>query len=507
MKNFKKIALVAFFAVCLTIGILSRGIEILNGNYIFGFDHGREYLMTRDIVDYHDLRLIGTPLGAGSAGFQGIFHGPLYYYLLAIPYVLFRGDPYGGVVLMFFFGLCALGVSFLLGKRLFTTNWAIVLTSLLAISPPLIAQSRFIWSPYPSTLFSLIAFYCIVRIREKKIWVFLSAFFSALVYHFEFAIAVPLVITLLVYSTFVLKEKSKKHYALIFSGFITAALPMIIFEIKHNFMAIHGVISYIQTPGRNESANILTYQIDHLGGFLFNVVDSLPFHDNIPALLFLTTFLIALMYSLYKNKKVDSFIIYLLLLPLVTFLSLFMLRNTVYQYYLFHLVVAYNILFVFILQKIKLKTIIRQYALLPFVLLLTVSVLLSVPKFFKMITYDIADYGGDAKIKGKLDAVDYVYKDAKSKDFGVLIFNPPVYTYPYDYLFYWRGKQKYGYIPPYEKKKVTYLIIEVDPYKPWSYEGWLQTVIKDGKVISTVTRPSGIIIQKRTYENIQEEKN
>ena len=74
MKNFKKIALVAFFAVCLTIGILSRGIEILNGNYIFGFDHGREYLMTRDIVDYHDLRLIVTPLGSGSAGFQGIFH-------------------------------------------------------------------------------------------------------------------------------------------------------------------------------------------------------------------------------------------------------------------------------------------------------------------------------------------------------------------------------------------------------------------------------------------------
>lgn len=43
------------------------------------------------------------------------------------------------------------------------------------------------------------------------------------------------------------------------------------------------------------------------------------------------------------------------------------------------------------------------------------------------------------------------------------------------------------------------LIIEPDNSKPWSYNGWLETVIADGTIISTVALPTGHIIQKRTF--------
>ena len=39
--------------------------------------------------------------------------------------------------------------------------------------------------------------------------------------------------------------------------------------------------------------------------------------------------------------------------------------------------------------------------------------------------------------------------------------------------------------------------MEPDPSKPWSYKGWLETVIKDGKVDWTKTLPSGFVVQKR----------
>jgi hypothetical protein len=99
-----------------------------------------------------------------------------------------------------------------------------------------------------------------------------------------------------------------------------------------------------------------------------------------------------------------------------------------------------------------------------------------------------------------LNAIDYIYHDAKGKKFGLLVFYPPIYTYPYDYLIWWHGQEKYHYVPYTKKKGLFYLLIVKDLNKPWSDKGWLETVIKTGKVIETKKLPSGFIIQKRMYE-------
>ena len=46
----------------------------------------------------------------------------------------------------------------------------------------------------------------------------------------------------------------------------------------------------------------------------------------------------------------------------------------------------------------------------------------------KMFFYDISDYGGTAKLKGKVDAIDYIYNDARGEQFGLFVFSPPVIT-------------------------------------------------------------------------------
>ena len=50
------------------------------------------------------------------------------------------------------------------------------------------------------------------------------------------------------------------------------------------------------------------------------------------------------------------------------------------------------------------------------------------------------------------------------------------------------------------RKGLVYLLIEKDTSKPWSYQGWLETVIKDGDVINTEQLTSGFIIQKRLFK-------
>ncbi len=504
-KKLTKLIIPIALGLLILLGIFSRSVEVINGNYIFGFDHGRDYLLAREIAHDHNLRLIGTPLGAGSAGIQGIFHGPGYYYILAIFYILFGADPYGGVVAMLLFGVAAIIASYLLGKRLFGSLGGLLVATFIALSPPLISQSRSIWNSHPTTVFIVLTFLFIyASLKDNKhraLYAFLAAFFAGFTYNFEFAVGIPLTIALLLYSIFMYKTKLIKYLPIV-GGSIIAYAPMVIFEIKHKFMAISGLLSYLGNPQKSKSElSFVENNIDHAHSFLFNFVDSFPRQSTFPGPIILAVFILGfiLVIRREKNKDLKSFFIFLASLPLVSFAIFSLLRNAVYHYYLVHLNVAYILLAVFIIfgcfRNFK-----NKFVQIAIVVILVFFGLNAVGTYTKMISYDLYDYGGDAKIQGKLDAINYVYNDAESNDFGVLVFSPPVYIYPYEYLFLWKGKSQYGYMPPFEKKKITYLIIEVDPAKPWSYKGWLETVIKDGKVLQTTTRKSGLIIQKRYYE-------
>jgi len=134
------------------------------------------------------------------------------------------------------------------------------------------------------------------------------------------------------------------------------------------------------------------------------------------------------------------------------------------------------------------------YVLVGFLGLLSV---LSITHGIKDFRNDYYDYGGISKMQGKKDAVDYIYKDAAGKPFGLFIFTPGVFTYPYDYAFSWYGAKKYGYLPTQSKDDLFYLLIEEDKYNEWAVKGWMDSVIREGEVSKTETLKSGFIVQKR----------
>lgn len=498
---------ILLFVLLIYLSLILRSVEVLCKNFLFGFDQGRDYLAVKDIVVNHKLTLIGSEIGAGSAGFQGIFHGPFHYYFLSIPFIILGGDPYGGIVLMFLFGIASIVLGYFLGKKLFGTTGGIVSALLVAISPPLISQSRFVWNSHPSTLFILLAFYFVYLFtkNKNKKSIFFASFFSGFIYNFELAISIPISITLVLYCIFILRLRNLKHYFLLLSGFILAFLPMLFFELRHGFMGLNGFKNYLLH--HEETAVTLTFlQLltkDHFDSFWFNFSFTFPRQTFIPAILiFLVVFLPALFFFLKeKNTALKNFFKYLLILIPVNFLVFFPLRNAVYAYYLIDLNLSYIFLFSYsIFSAYKNKHLIFKFLLTSFLIIFLVQAIIYYTPNAK---YDYSDYGGDAKIKGRLDALDYIYKDAKKEKFGLLVFSPPIYTYPYDYLIWWYGQRKYGYVPYKNKKGLFYLLVEKDSSKPWSYKGWMETVIKTGRVVETKTLPSGFIIQKR----ISDKKN
>ncbi|RJQ37745.1 hypothetical protein C4559_03350 [Candidatus Microgenomates bacterium] len=499
MKKIKILIFIFLFLLLVFLSLVPRSVEVLSGNYLFGFDQGRDLLAVKSIVIDHKPTLIGSEIGAGSAGFKGIFHGPFHYYFLAIPFFIFSGDPYGGMVLMLIFSLASITFAFYLARKLFGTNGGLITALLVAICPPLISQARFIWNSHPSTLFILLSFYFLYLSFKDKKFIFLASFFASFIYNFELAIAIPMSIAVIIFTVLFLKLKELKYYLLLVLGIILPFSPMILFELKHDFIGLRGIYDYIFV---HKETNVTVYLLqillkEHFSVFIYNFFDTFPTQRLIPPFLFFLSVFFPLVYYLKneKNKYIKKFLIFLLILIPVNFLVFALLRNAVYIYYLIDLNLAYIFFFSYSFwSAFNGNNFLIKIYLTAVLLILLVSGIISAVKVY---SYDINDYGGDAKIKGRIAAIDYIYNDAKKEKFSLLIFSPPVYTYPYDYLLWWYGEKKYGYQPNKDKKGLFYLLMEKDASKPLSYKGWMETVVKTGEVMETRQLPSGFLIQKR----------
>lgn len=507
--SFKSPFFVLIIAFLILVSLFPRSVETINGNPVFGIDQGRDYMAAKSIVVDHKFTLIGAELGAGQAGLSYLFHGPGYFYLLTIPFIVFNGNPAGGVVLMLLFGLSAIGFGVYFISKFLGLKEGLLMGFLLALSPYLVGQSRLIENHFPAPLFILLVFYFIWRLnkdsKQSNKFLFLTALTCASIYNLETAIAIPMSITLLIYCVFIFKFKTLNKLPYIFSGFLIALLPEILFESRHGFMAIRSVINYLLShPSTHDrSANFAIHSKDIFNLVSFTFSDAFPKNLLLPLNLLNFAFIIFILFAIFvtikeKDKVKKKFTFYLLLLFPVNFLVFLLLRNIVFEHYITDLLLAILVMFVYTLSwlyKNNYKN--TAYVISAYVFILILAASLNIYKVSKS---DLKDYGGVHKLKGKLDAVEFIYKDAGKNPFGLFVFSPPVYTYPYAYLVWWYGQRKYGYTPYSRKDGTFYLLIEPDSAKIWTYKGWEQTIIKSGKIVFTKTLKSGLIVEKRVAD-------
>jgi len=495
--------------VLFALGIALRAVEVVGGNYLFGFDQGRDYLAAYNIVENHKFTLIGSEIGAGSAGLNGIFHGPGYYYLISLMYLLFHGDPYGGLVLMFGFGAATLVITYVTTKKMFGDSTALLSLFLVGISPLIVSQSRFMWNHHPSSFFIVMALYLTYLIPKKpRVYAPLAMFTSGFIYHFELAIAVPMVLALVIALPLIFSVKDVKTYVYSFLAVAFAFSPLLLFDSRHGWPAMHSLINYFSGSANTTREISLMRLSDHIVSYLNNAANSFMFkttyaNDRIFMVLGAGLF-VALIVLAVKTKNIllQKLFRFLLMLMLVSYGVLLFLNNCIWDYYLIHAhfvymyVCAYS--FICLMTKWR-KSIWAKIGLVILAGYLLVMGGFSFDRIIKNIRYDFRDFGGVEKIKGKRQAIDYIYRDAAGKAFSEFTFMAPIYTYPYDYLFKTYGKNTYGYVPGNEKKGLVYLLIEPDNSKPWTYKGWLETVIVGGDIIRTTTLSTGHIIQVRQF--------
>lgn len=496
----RRIIFTFFIVFTLFLGIGLRAQEMISHNFLFLLDQGRDMMAVKSILYDGHLTLIGP-----STSLRGVFQGPLWYYLLAFSTGIFGGDPWGGIVLMVVISILVLIVVYFWVKKLFGEKTGIVTLFLFAVSPEASAAATYAWNPHPMWLLMVLyifSFYSTIY-KSKKFNIILWPVIG-LMFHFQTALAVFILLATITYFLIFEKKLFLNKSLLIGIGlFLLTFLPQLIFDIRHDFLMSKSALSLIGGSERGLFVDgeksgyprLIKGHFDSLyGNFRSSFIND-GFAKYIPNL-FIVTILLSILLLKKPNffsKKESEFVLFIFKLLLIIFLLTFFYPFPLRYWFLTGFQSFYLIILGLLLTKFLTDRLGKVFMFLLFILLTFYSF-----QKINLLYFNPPNDGGAEKIKGKLSAIDYIYKDSEDEFFGLLIFTPAVYTDAYDYLIFWYGKRQYGYVPHKDKKGTFYLLMETDNAKPWSNKGWRETVIKEGNILETVTLPTGLLIEKRS---------
>lgn len=126
-------------------------------------DEGRDVRVVRRFLTDFDLMFIGPRTSIGD-----MYLGPLYYYFIAPWLAAFRLSPVGPAVSVAVVGVATVGFVWYVAGEWFGKVAAVVASSLYAISPIVINQSKHSWNPNIMPVFALLCVYGMWRVWNKK---------------------------------------------------------------------------------------------------------------------------------------------------------------------------------------------------------------------------------------------------------------------------------------------------------------------------------------------------
>jgi 4-amino-4-deoxy-L-arabinose transferase-like glycosyltransferase len=447
----------------------------LKDNVLFAYDQARDAQRIFNMVYKGDIKIVGP-----ETDIQGIFNGPLLYYVLAPIYFFSHFNPNAAAL---FFVLVNVGTILLVywaTKILFKKDGVALLASLLwAFSYEQGFFARYISNASPMSTTTTIFFIglALFFLRKKQYGLPLSAIGLALAIHCNFYFIYLFLFYPLCFAFFK-QRPTIKTLLWTTTALVMLLSPWIITELKWKFVGTRSLLAYFLNQGVTAatSGNPLS--------FLWGMC--LRYYERISQ---------GIYFSFIPNKPVGFLLIFGSLVYLVTkkrsapivFLSLWVLNT--FPLFAFksgvHSVEAINgsifvpltilvSLGIFELQRIKIYNI-------SFVSILCISGIV----IYGFISYSNNNFipnsihtGVPSLLKNAKRSIDYTYEKAQKKDFGICAVSEPLFMNTvWGFLYSTYGKQKYGYLPywtgqqqtlnesfiPYAKKKYGIKFIIQEP--------------------------------------------
>ena len=446
MKLSEKI-LVSIFTIILIISGTIRFLQTRKYNSPITYDQARDLLDIRVLAGLHDIQVSGP-----TTSITGLNLGPYYYYFNLPAFWLGQGNPQYLVNWnILFFLITAIIIFIFFYKKNIVLGFFISIIFLL--SPQLFTITRYFWNAHAVVYFIVFYFLGLWNFLEKKdkksalIW----GITAGLVIQFEAAFgSVCVAYSFLV----IILNKNKLFIKNYLYGLLPWFLPQLIFEIKNKFIMTKLFMGIFN--GNNPILGEKTPFNQVFGIHLNKIVSYFEGQFILPLGLGLIFLILALIIILlnkkyrFIGKYFTGFIIFSL------FFYTLIYHHELKSWYLEGIRVWYCFIIGMAIASVsKNKKIF--YGLLS--LFLINNLYLTVIDQNSYIKNN--NRSDDPKNMANLiKSIDWVYGKLNGEGFKSYNYVPEVYDYPHQYLYWWYGLKKYGYMP----ENISYSLEEVPEY-------------------------------------------
>ena len=407
--------------------------------HTFHNDEGRDVMIAQEMINSGKPTLLGPQTSVGN-----MYLGPLYYYLMVPSLLLSQGDPVGPAIMVGLSGVLTTYLIFLLSRKWFgSSSSALISSGIFAISPLFVHYTASSWNPNLVPLVAIL----ILLAWERQSYLIIGILFGVLFQLHYVAMAYALVVAL---ALFVI-NKNLRFVPLLTLGFFISTAPFWLFEVRHDFLNIQALFSYLEGSGvkNGSTAPYIQRVASNAGDIITNIVLSRTFTYNSTNLfLSLTTteiIFMSLPWFMSKTGQKSSFKLWYLLIS--TLLVSSILREKLYPHYLGYLFPVISLLIgSLVCSKYKLvRTVGFVYAL--------VWTIYSAPVTIKA----LGGEGSMQKLKG-IEVAGYIMRDSGGKPYNVVA--SPSNSRETTYLYYLRRLSNSPSISP---EKLLYIICEDAP--------------------------------------------
>ncbi len=426
-KNIPYILL--FLIVILRLAL--RVVPLLNNNIYFTVDQGKTVLYVREILEQHRIFLKGP-----ETSIAGVHAGPLWYYFEAIGYGIFGGNPIGGVLVLTILKLGVVVAFTLWIRKKIGWAWALTIAFVFQFFWPFYEASLWSFNPFPLVPLAilLVIFLTKFLLGERKFYYF-ALIVVLLSINADVAGAAVFILFFTLIGLIGVRNKilTKKSYLI--SALLTplVAVVGILVEFIHLFIKTK-VVSYEASGIGVFSGTNFVYMAQEFLKLFAGVVNQ----QNILIGILLFFFITVLYFKVKKpEKSVHKFIVLTFVFTLVSYLF-FSTNKGWKDWHTVYLSPLLFITFMLMLSQIK-----KQIAI-P-ILILTIAFQTSY--FSQRLTSYMKPTDDPSILYNELAAVDWTYQKSEDQGFSVYNYTDRFYDNPYQYLYWWHGLKKYGYLP------------------------------------------------------------
>lgn len=408
-------------------------IRLINFDHtIFTFDQSRDAIRAAEILSTDPVKIIGP-----TTDIAGLFHGSLWWYLLAPFYALGQGNPLVPKLFLVLLHLSMVPLGFVIARKL-TKNVVVGLLTafLVVISFDMVQYSRWLSNPSPAVI--TVAFFYLglwKALHKKTIGIGIMVISWALSVQFQlfFLYLLPLLVIGSGYCLYKKDIKSALTRFNISSVVIAGVLlsPFLLSELKFGFQGTQSFMSYfVGESALNETSTALAPRLMNFYDSLVKNVHAnvMNFNDMLSQIV-LVLLLTYSAWSAYSNKKMRTAKLFLLmwflapgvLYPVESNNSYFLNVGSALPLLILTALSLYEI-------TKKLPQAARTYVLTGCMIIITVSNLSLIidetqhgeSLFFVQINMDLAD---------QKDIVDWMYEDSDGENFSVNALTNPLFIH------------------------------------------------------------------------------